>query len=139
MAKVKQEVKRGSNEVALLNNLQEIQDKIAELKKQEAVVKSEIVFVFKERIEEALQQKDEPFGSVNFEVENLKVTFTTPKKISYDQEGLKRLYEEGAPVKVEYDLPETVFKVLDQAGKDAFMPYRTLERGTISFKVEDLK
>lgn len=125
-----------SNIVSLSDELSKIQSEIKKLKIQEELVKEGIYALYAENIAVAYKEKSEPFGTVSFTHNDLKITFDTPKKVSWDQEGLAELYKEGAPVKVEYGVSETLYKELNDAGKAAFMPYRTVKPGTTSVKIE---
>lgn len=122
----------------IYNELFRVESQISELKEYEGKLKAKLTFMFSDRIKEEYAQKPEPFGTVKFEDQDREIVFTTPKRVSYDQDGLKSLYEQGAPVTVEYSLNENVFKALDDAGKAAFMPYRTVEPGNMSVKVKEV-
>ena len=120
----------------LYHELEQAQEAIRVTKKTETAIKADIMFMFKEQLAESLRDKNSPFGTVHFEQDGLKVSFVTPKKVSYDQEGLKKLLDDGAPVDVEYSVNETVYKSLNKAGQDAFDKYRTTEAGTVQIKIE---
>lgn len=119
---------------AVIVELERVRDEIASLKKSEENLKERLTAQFD--LSAAYKEKGEPFGVVNFINGEYKVSFTTPKKVEWDQVGLKELAQLGAPVSVEYGLSETLFKALDKDGQDAFMPYRTVKPGSISIKVE---
>ncbi len=119
---------------ATIESLEHVRNEMAALKKLEEEIKDKLVESFD--LASAYKSKSEPFGVVNFAEGDYKVSFTTPKKVKYDQAGLAKLAKLGAPVDVEYSVKETVFKALDDDGKAAFMQYRTVEPGAISIKVE---
>lgn len=119
-----------------VDQLELIRSQIKDLKAEEDLLKELIYENFKEKINSAYKQKDEAFGVVNFKEDKFKISFTTPKKVEWNQDGLKKLYEAGAPIDVEYSVKEVIFKAQDTDGKDAFMPYRTVKPGAISIKVE---
>lgn len=121
---------------ATVEQLVYVRDEIAALKELEDKLKSQLMEQFKTQLELSYKAKDEPFGVVNFKDGDYKISFTTPKKVKYDQAGLKSILEDGGPVDVEYSIKETVYKDLDQAGKNAIMPYRTVEPGSVAIKIE---
>lgn len=123
-----------SNTIATLEG---IRAEISNLKKMEEELKDALVSIYKDQIDTQYKEKPEPFGIVRLGVsDDTDVVFDTPKKVKWDQKGLKELFLDGAPVKVEYSLSETLFKELNEAGKKAFMPYRTVEPGKITVKIE---
>lgn len=119
-----------------VNELESLRTRIKNLKEQEEQMKELIYENYKQKLVDSYKEKGEPFGVVNFKEEQFKISFDTPKKVKYDQAGLKNLYELGAPVEVEYSIKETVFKDLDKEGKDVIMPFRTVEPGKVAIKVE---
>lgn len=121
---------------ALSGELIKIQKEIKTLKLIEDRLKADIFNLFSEKIKSAYAEKIEAFGQIVFKEPGLKITFNTPKKVTWDQGGLAVIHGEGGPVKVEYSVSETTFKELNDAGKAALMPYRTVEPGTVAVKVE---
>ena len=120
----------------LFHELEQAQEALRVTKNTEKSIKEEIHGMFEEQLSESKGKRNSPFGTVHFEQDGLKVSFVTPKKVSYEQEGLKKLLDDGAPVDVEYSVNETVYKSLNQAGQDAFDKYRTTEAGTVQIKIE---
>lgn len=128
---------QGANSIeSLFNSLTEINTQLEYYKDLKEKVNKEIYSRFEDKINEKYKQKPDPFGVVSFEEEGLKIKFDTPKNVSWDQDGLKTLLEEGAPVKAKYEVSETVFKTMEQSGKDAFMPYRTVKPGKVTIEIE---
>lgn len=121
---------------ATLEQLNSVRNEMEELKRVESDLKSRILEIFQTGLKDCYKEKSEPFGVVNIQHGKYKLKFDTPKKVKYNQSGLETLFEEGAPVEVEYSVKESVFKSLDDSGKNAIIPYRTVEPGTISIKVE---
>ncbi len=121
---------------SVLEHLEDVQNQIDILKKQETGLKKELQEKYSKQTLSLYAEKGDKFGVVNIKDAGFKLSFTTPKKVSYDQEGLKKLYDLGAPVTVEYSLSENVYKALDKEGQAAFMPYRTVEPGNVSIKIE---
>ncbi len=138
MTKAKVESQTNSTvEVSFLfEQLEEIEQHISEFDKKKKNIQSQIKDLYEDRITSAYSEKGEPYGAVSFKQDGLKLTFTTPKKVEYNQEGLALLYSEGAPVDVEYNIKEVVFKDLDAAGKAAIVPYRTVTTGKMTVKIE---
>ena len=120
----------------LVIELQHIKSSIDALVEQEKLIKKDIVEVCNDTLQSEYKSKTEPFGVVNYAGDGFKIKFDTPKKVKWDQKGLKGLLDLGAPVKAEYSVSETVFKALDDDGKEAFMPFRTVEPGLVSVRVE---
>lgn len=96
----------------------------------------------------ALRQKAEPFGAVSQIIGDMKITFTTPKKVEWDQEGLAELYVQIAAdpdedvreyIGVEYKVKEEAYKNWPSNLKGSFEPLRTLKSGTVSIKIEPAK
>lgn len=121
--------------VVMLNS---IRRQIAELKEDEEKIKDQLLSTFAEQIKSAYKEKSEPFGVVNFNDGDYKISFTTPKKVKWDQRGLAELHKDGAPVDVEYSVKEAVFKDLDDEGKAIMMKHRTVEPGSVAIKIEAL-
>ncbi len=138
MTKIKEQPKTNSTvEVSFLfEQLEEVDQYLSEFDKKKKSIQEQIKSLYEARIAEAYKEKGEIFGAVSFKQDGLKLTFTTPKKVEYDQEGLAALLAEGAPVDVDYSIKEVVFKDLDAAGKAAIVPYRTVTPGKMSIKIE---
>lgn len=124
--------KQGSNSQSLFIALEETRAEIKRLEKQEDNYVEELKSLYTTSIADALKQKEEPFGVVHFTEGDFKVSFTTPKKVEYDQKGLEKLKEKGFPVKVKYDVSEAIYKELYVD----FIPYRTVMPGKVSVKLE---
>lgn len=132
----KAQVKPNSVE-ATIDSLEKVRSEIETLKTMEEELKQSLVAAFLSDINSFYKQKEDgPFGTVRIPINGLDLIFNTPKKVEWEQEGLAELHKEGAPVKVEYSVSETTFKDLDQAGRDAFMPFRTVSPGKITVKIE---
>lgn len=102
----------------------------------------------KSDIVSALAQKPEPFGAVSQQIGEDKVTFTTPKKVDWDQEGLATLYnqissdpEENVSdyITVEYKVKEDAYKNWPSNLRETFEPYRTVTPGNVAVKIEPAK
>lgn len=124
--------------VSTIESLNHVRKEIATLKDLEEELKTLLAQSYSTQLVAQYKLKPEPFGVVSFLEGDYKVSFTTPKKVEYDQEGLAKLAKLGAPVDVEYSVKETVYKSLDDAGKEAFMPYRTVKPGSVSIKIEPM-
>lgn len=121
---------------SLYSALEVAKAELALAKNNEQKIKDTIISLYSGSISKEYSEKGDKFGTVNIEDSGFKLTFITPKKVKWDQDGLKELLDEGAPVQVEYDVSENVFKGLNDAGKAAFMPYRTVEPGSMTIKIE---
>ena len=121
---------------AELSELALVRDEITVLKEKEEKIKETILNFYKSSMEAKYKEKGEPFGAASFVEEFGKVIFTTPKNVKWDQEGLKKLYADGAPVDIEFSVSETEFKKQDDAGKAAFMKYRTIKPGKVIIEVK---
>lgn len=124
---------------SLYNELEEAKAALEKAKDREKEVKEKIKSLYANSIESEYSQKGNRFGTINIEDSGFKVSFVTNKKIYWDQDGLASLLKEGAPVEIEYSVKENVFKELNDAGKAAFMPYRTVELGSVTIKIERIK
>jgi hypothetical protein len=98
-------------------------------------IKNELIDLYSIRIQSALSERDEPFGDVIFNYNGNNICFNTPKKVFWNQDGLKELLSEGAPVDVEYSVKESIFRDLEYSGKQAFSPYRVVKQGTTTLKL----
>jgi hypothetical protein len=116
--------------------LNQVREQIAELKKLEDQVKESLIEAFRVQLTAAYREKPEPFGVINITEGEYKISFTTPKKVKWEQEGLAELYKDGAPVEVEYSVKETVYKDLDKEGKKIMNKFRTVEPGSVAIKIE---
>ena len=121
---------------AIVETLTDIRSQIAVLKDKEDDFKTRLLGAFQSQLAAAYKEKSEPFGVVNFKDGDYKISFTTPKKVKWDQKGLELLYQDGAPVDVEYSVKEAVFKDLNDTGKALLMPHRTVEPGSVAIKIE---
>lgn len=119
-----------------IEKLEYIRSEIKGLKDEEEALKEFILEYYKTEMDKKYKEKTEPFGAVNFIGENFKITLTTPKKVKWDQEGLKKLYADGAPVDVEFSVSETEFKQQDDTGKAVFLKHRTVTPGKITIEVK---
>lgn len=130
-----------NEEVSLYNLFKQLSEAQLLLFRQESLIKAiklNIANIYSEALKQSYSYKSEPFGVVNFDDGYYKVSFNTPKNVSWDQAGLKELYKEGAPVAVKYSLSETVFKALDDVSQAAFMPYRTTTPGAVTVTIEEI-
>lgn len=123
----------------LLNELENIKEDIEELKASEATIKAKIAEHYAADLEQLYKAKDEPFGAVNIVDGDVTLTFTTPKKVEWDQVALGNLYKEIGDTASEY--MDTVYKVKEAAFKnwpssiqDAFIPARTVSTGAMTMK-----
>lgn len=116
------------------NEVDSIEAQIDALKKAKDQLLGSVLERYQDQLKKEYKKKDEPFGTVNIEDEGFQVKFTTPKNVDWDQNGLAELYKDGAPVEVEYSVKEVIFKSLNDAGREAFMPFRTTKPGKV--KVE---
>lgn len=114
---------------------------------KEKEIKTEILSRFEADIKEGLLTKDEPFGVINLIEDGFKLSFTTPKKVKWDQAKLADLYDQIKRgnenpldyMKVEYDVPEAKFKAWPEVIKSEFIDARTVEPGSISMKMEPIE
>ncbi len=127
---------RPNSPEAIVESLHHVRNEIAALKELEDNLKSSLTESFKTQLTSAYKAKDEPFGVVNIKEGDFKIAFTTPKKVKYDQKGLAKLHEQGAPVDVEYSIKETVYKDMTDEEKNIIIPYRSVEPGSIAIKIE---
>jgi hypothetical protein len=96
-------------------------------------------------ISSALQQKPEPFGAVSQPIGGMKVTFTTPKKVKWDQKKLADLHAQISSdpdenvedyITTEFKVSEDAYKAWPAPIKQHFEPARTVEPGSVSVKIE---
>lgn len=121
--------------------------KKAEIESKIKLAKNELLDRRDAELKEALRQKKEPFGAVSAEIGTQKVTFTTPKKVEWNQEGLaaihKEMTQDGADpseyMTVEYKIKEDAYKNWPSNLKEYFEPHRTVTPGNISIKIEPIK
>src|ERR1700761_4264006 len=93
--KMKNLVKNKPNSIdSQLRELEDIRSQIERLKEQEEDYKELVVEYYKTKIEEAYKEKGDKFGTIKIEEEFGKLKFDTPKKVKWDQNILKKLYEE---------------------------------------------
>lgn len=127
---------------------------IVDLKSQKESISKEIKLaenVLVERkqkdIAAALNQKEEPFGSVSERIGDQKVTFNTKKEVEWDQAGLatnyKQMIIDGANpseyIDAEFKIKENAYKNWPSDIKKFFEPHRTVKAGPVSVKIEPAK
>lgn len=124
----------------LQEKVDELKENLAQqnaLKKEERLLKTEIT----EMCEEELAKKD--FGVVSVKAERNKIVFNTPKQVKWDQEKLKEVYNQiqnpEQYITIEYDVPESRFKAWPSDLQDIFVSARTVSKGSVSVKIEELK
>lgn len=118
-----------------------------EIKKSIKIAENELVNRKQLEITQALQKKPEPFGAVSEVIGNDKVTFTTPKKVDWDQDGLSSAYrqmiadgtEPSEYIQAEFKIKEGAYKNWPSHIKEFFAPYRTVKSGPVSIKIEPTK
>lgn len=106
----------------------------------EALVKAEIINRYNDEINAALAAKDEPFGTVK--VDDLE--FNLPKRVDWDQDGLKAIHDDIAAngsdpseyLTVKFGVKEAAFKNWPSVIKDAFIAARTVKPGAMTVKVK---
>lgn len=125
--------------------MKELKDQKDEITQEEKTLNGELAKRYASDIAKGLKEKDEPYGAVTVDChDDYKLTFTTPKKVTWDQTKLAALYAEirtGGEnpldyMKIEYDVPESKFKAWPEAIKLAFVGARTIQPGTIAIKIE---
>jgi hypothetical protein len=135
-----QEKSNSKNSVEVLfSDLERVRENLRIAKDAEKSLVAEITSLYDLSMREAYIEKGDKFGTVHVEDGEFKITFVTPKKVSWDQNGLARLWQEGAPVSIEYGLSETLYKTLDQVSQAEFMPYRTVTPGKTTIEIERVK
>lgn len=127
------------------DDLEETNAQLAELKKRKAALEDAIKNNFMEKFNQMLGDKAEPFGSVSFTFGEFGVTYTSPKKVTWDQKELaalrKKIAEHEDPdayIKAEYDVSETAYKNWPEDIKAAFLPARSVSNGKATIKIEKL-
>lgn len=131
----------------LVADIKAIEDGIKEQTSNLKIAKEALFNRKQAAIAEALAQKPEPFGAVSEQIGSDKVTFTTPKKVEWDQDGLKQLHDrmiaDGADpleyMTVEYKVKEDAYKNWPSNLKEYFEPHRTVTPGNVSIKIEPAK
>lgn len=132
----------------IVNTILDLEGQQEQLKSQISVAKNAILERKQSDIDTALAQKPEPFGAASVVIGNQKVTFTTPKKVEWDQDGLAQLYAQIAAdpeenvaeyISVEYKVKEDAYKNWPSNLKEAFQPHRTVKPGTVAIKIEPVK
>lgn len=135
----KQAKKKNFNIEELSAELFSVQQEIKKLKAKESQIKDEVYDIYADQATSAYKEKPEPFGIVSFKEGDLKISFDTPKKVSWDQAGLAEVFEEGGPVEVEYNVKENIYKALDDKSRKYLLKYRTVTPGNIAVKIESDK
>lgn len=137
-----------SSDEQIVNEVKSLDDQIKELSSQKKVAQEALLERKQSEIAAALAQKPEPFGAVSAQIGEDKVTFTTPKKVDWDQKGLASLYAQIASdpeenvseyITVEYKIKEDAYKNWPSNLKETFEPYRTVTPGNIAIKIEPVK
>lgn len=132
----------------IVNTILDLEEQIANLTSQKKVAQNSLLERMQTEIDAALAKKPEPFGAASVVVGNQKVTFTTPKKVDWDQDGLAEMHKQIAAdpeenvddyIAVEYKVKEDAYKNWPSNLKEAFQPYRTVKPGNVAIKIEPVK
>lgn len=131
----------------IIDDILNFEDEVEQATKKLKLAKAALLDRKQTEIASALSQKPEPFGAVSQQIANQKVTFTTPKKVEWDQEGLKQLQDQmikdGADpaeyITVELKVKEDAYKNWPSNLKEYFEPHRTVTPGNVAVKVEPIK
>lgn len=109
-----------------------------EAQKNENLVRAEILNQMQDQINAALKEKEEPFGSVNLDDD---LSINIPKKVKWDQNGLRQLWDDIGEtafeyIEVEFGVKESKFKAWPSDIKNSFMPFRTVTPGAATIKLK---
>lgn len=127
------------------NDLEETNKQLAELKKRKVVLEDAIIDNFAEKFNDLLSQKPEPFGAANVVFGEFDMTYTSPKKVTWDQAELAKLHKKisehedaSVYIKTEYSVSETAYKNWPEDIKAAFLPARSVSNGKSTIEIEKL-
>ena len=113
-----------------------MKEKLKELLAQKAELDEQILQCKWSLINEHQKEIDaKGFGTVT--VDGL--VFNIPKNVSYDQEGLAKLYEEAGAeyIDVKYNVSESKYNAWPEVIRKQFTPLRTVKAGAISVKIKE--
>lgn len=125
----------------LIKKLEHKKEELEVIKREIAILESDIYLANKDAINDAYSEKGSPYGTVH--VNGL--TINTPKKVTWDQGKLADMYDKiklgnenpGDYIKVSYDVSETKYNAWPESIRAAFDEARTVQPGKVTIKLGD--
>ena len=108
---------------------------------------SNLMAMIAPEVKNSLEGKDYGCGTANIETEANTIKVTVSKKVKWDQDKLKKLWDDieasgekpDEYIKVKYDVSENAYKSWPSSISDAFEPARTVEVSKPTIKIEEKK
>ena len=129
--------------MATLQDLADLRANMAALKQQETALISELCQIYTSQINEQLADKD--YGCGTATVDGAK--FTVSKTVKWDQDGLKKLYEQiktgnenpDEYIKVKLEVEEKKYTSWPTPIRESFEPFRTVTPSKIKITLKGEK
>lgn len=127
-----------------ISSLLDVEEQIKQLQSKKKVIEDSIYGQISGQVTEQLEGKDYGVGTANVKVDDYKVKVTIGKDVSYDQNGLKIMWnffkQKGHDpeeyIKVEYDVAESKYKAWPSELQKMFECYRTVKSSKPKIKIE---
>lgn len=123
--------------------LYQVQSELKKLKAKEKEIILSVKEYYAEDIAERYATKQEPFGAITIALGDIDIEVTRPKKVEWDQEGLKQLREKISKhedsskyIKEKLTVSETDYKKWPKDVQEAFKQHRTVKDGTETIKLK---
>ena len=127
-----------------IERLNKLRANMTELARAEKFMEAEIMKLAHNQLAEQFNASDYGTGTASIKVGDYKVKVVISKKVSYEQDGLKAIFEQLAAnqeepteyIKVKYDVSEAAYKVWPSSLQKMFEPCRTVEPSKPTIKIE---
>lgn len=128
----------------LIEAIRAKREELSFVKHELEVMENKFLLAAEAAVKDAYKEKADPFGTAHVNFDGVKVKFTAPKKITWDQEALSAISaaikEAGEDpldyVKVSYEVSETKYNAWPEDIRAAFEPARTVAPGKMRFEFE---
>lgn len=116
---------------------------INDMKKEKEEYESQLMAMIAPEVQNGLDCKD--YGTAIFETETNKIKVTFLKRVKWDQDKLKKLWNDieasgekpDEYIKIKYDVSENAYKSWPSSISSAFDPARTVEVSKPTLKIEE--
>lgn len=120
---------------------------INETKNKKDEYENQLLAMISPEVQNSLEGNAYGCGTANVETETKTIKVTVSKKVKWDQEKLKSLWDDietsgNKPeeyINVKYDVSENAYKAWPSSISDAFEPARTVEVSKPTIKIEEKK
>ena len=120
---------------------------INDMKREKEEYEGKLMAMIAPEVQNSLEGNAYGCGTANVETETKTIKVTVSKKVKWDQERLKSIwddieasgYKPEEYINVKYDVSENAYKAWPSSISDAFEPARTVEVSKPTIKIEEKK